>query len=179
MTLIVSQGGEPVTPERQQLIDDARALLKSFPKLFSVTMRLVYSLQQRRYIERWLAQGECSQIVRRLHPPLRPHRSPDRTPPPRVRRQHPIVPHRPQGSPPVPNLNGWLSACRPVTAGRTPPRSEDDAAVLFVRGMPRDLLAKLKAAAALHQNTLGGYIKEMCEEHVQELERKGILPKPK
>jgi len=33
--------------------------------------------------------------------------------------------------------------------------------------------------AALHQNTLGGYIKEVCEEHVQELERKGLLPKGK
>lgn len=60
-----------------------------------------------------------------------------------------------------------------------PPRPNDDAAVLFVRGMPRDLLAKLKAAAALHQNTLGEYIKEMCEEHVQELEKKGLLPKGK
>ena len=58
-----------------------------------------------------------------------------------------------------------------------PPRHDEDAAVLFVRGMPRDLLAKLKAAAALQQKTLGEYIKELCEGHVQELERKGILPK--
>jgi hypothetical protein len=58
-----------------------------------------------------------------------------------------------------------------------PPRPDDDATVLFVSGMPRDRLAKLKAAAVLHQNTLGGYIKEMCEEHAQELERKGLLPK--
>jgi predicted DNA-binding protein len=43
--------------------------------------------------------------------------------------------------------------------------------------MPRELLAKLKAAAALQQKTLGEYIQEMCEEHVQELERKGLLPK--
>ena len=59
------------------------------------------------------------------------------------------------------------------------PRPEDDAAVLFVRGMPRDLLARLKAAAALQQKTLGEYIQEMCESHVQELERKGLLPKGK
>jgi hypothetical protein len=58
-------------------------------------------------------------------------------------------------------------------------RIEDDAAVLFVRGMPRDLLAKLKAASALHQVTLGDYIKDMCEVHGQELEKKGILPKGK
>jgi hypothetical protein len=48
------------------------------------------------------------------------------------------------------------------------PRSDEDAAVLFVRGMPRDLLAKLKAAAALQQKTLGEYIQEMCTDHVQE-----------
>jgi predicted DNA-binding protein len=58
-------------------------------------------------------------------------------------------------------------------------RSDDDAAVLFVRGMPRDLLAKLKATAALRQMTLGDYIKELCEAHVQEMEKKGILPKGK
>ena len=60
-----------------------------------------------------------------------------------------------------------------------PTRPEDDMAVLFVRGIPRDLLAKLKAAAALNQKTLGEYIQEMCEEHVQDLERKGTLPKGK
>jgi hypothetical protein len=59
------------------------------------------------------------------------------------------------------------------------PRSEENAAVLFVRGMPRDLLAKLKAAAALQQMSLGDYIKGMCEAHVQELEKKGLLPKGK
>ena len=59
------------------------------------------------------------------------------------------------------------------------PRADDNVAVLFVRGMPRDLLAKLKAAAALQQKTLGEYIQEMCENHVQELERKGTLPKGK
>jgi predicted HicB family RNase H-like nuclease len=58
-------------------------------------------------------------------------------------------------------------------------RSEDAAAVLFVRGMPRDLLAKLKAAAALQQKSLGDYIKEMCQEHVQEMEKNGLLPKGK
>ena len=58
-------------------------------------------------------------------------------------------------------------------------RSDEDVAVLFVRGMPRDLIAKLKAAAALRQKTLGEYLQEMFLDHVQELERKGILPKGK
>lgn len=60
-----------------------------------------------------------------------------------------------------------------------PTRSEEEGAVLFVRGMPRDLLAKLKAAAALNHQTLGQYIQELCEGHVAELERKGLLPKGK
>jgi hypothetical protein len=59
------------------------------------------------------------------------------------------------------------------------PRPDDDAAVLFVRGMPRDLLAGLKASAALQQQTLGEYIQEMCVDHAQELEKKGLLPKGK
>lgn len=60
-----------------------------------------------------------------------------------------------------------------------PSKYDDDSGVLFVRGMPRDLLAKLKAAASLARKTLGQYIQEMCTEHVQELERKGTLPKGK
>lgn len=51
--------------------------------------------------------------------------------------------------------------------------------VLFVRGMPRDLQARMKAAAALHHQSLGQYVKNLFEAHVQELERKGILPKGK
>jgi hypothetical protein len=35
------------------------------------------------------------------------------------------------------------------------------------------------AAGALHQKTLGEYIQEMCVDHIQELERKGLLPKVK
>ena len=60
-----------------------------------------------------------------------------------------------------------------------PPKSDGDAAVLFGRRMPRDLLATLKAAAALQQKPPGDSIKEMSEGHVQELERKGSLPKGK
>lgn len=58
-------------------------------------------------------------------------------------------------------------------------RAADDAAVLFVRGMPRGLLVNLKAAAALQQKTLGEYIQAMCEAQVEDLEMKGLLPKGK
>lgn len=58
-------------------------------------------------------------------------------------------------------------------------KTEDDAAVLFVRQFPKGLLAKLKAAAALDGKTLGQYIQNMCEAHVTDLERRGQLPKTK
>ena len=59
------------------------------------------------------------------------------------------------------------------------PKPDEDAAVLFVRGMPRELLNKLKGAAALQGKTLAEYIQQMCQAHIEELEKKGILPKPK
>lgn len=61
----------------------------------------------------------------------------------------------------------------------TSPKPDDDVAVLFVRGMPRELLNKLKAAAALQGKTLAEYTQQMCQAHIEELERKGILPKSK
>jgi len=59
------------------------------------------------------------------------------------------------------------------------PKPEDDAAVLFVRNMPRELLNKLKGAAALQGKTLAEYVQQMCQAHIEELEKKGILPKSK
>ena len=77
------------------------------------------------------------------------------------------------------SLFDWLGLLAYANAMPKSPRPDDDAAVLFVRGIPRDLLAKLKATAALHQMTLGDYIKDLCETHVQDMEKKGLLPKGK
>jgi predicted DNA-binding protein len=62
-----------------------------------------------------------------------------------------------------------------------PKRTDEtrDTAVLFVRHMPRHMLARLKAAAALNNQTLGDYVVELFEIHLEELERKGLLPKGK
>jgi hypothetical protein len=54
---------------------------------------------------------------------------------------------------------------------------KDDTTVLFIRGMPREMVARLKAAAALNQQTLGDYLRGLFQAHLQELERKGLLPK--
>jgi predicted DNA-binding protein len=55
----------------------------------------------------------------------------------------------------------------------------DDTTVLFMRGMPREMVARLKAAAALNQHTLGMYLRELFKAHLQDLEKKGLLPKGK
>lgn len=59
------------------------------------------------------------------------------------------------------------------------PDKEADLTVLYVRGTPRDLARKLRAAAALAGKGLPGYVLEVLQDHVTELERKGLLPKAK
>ncbi len=51
--------------------------------------------------------------------------------------------------------------------------------VLNLRDMPLGLMAKVKAAAALEHTSLKGYITSLLQAHVEELERKGLLPKGK
>ena len=51
--------------------------------------------------------------------------------------------------------------------------------VLYLRGTPRDLARKIKAAAALQGKSLTAYVLEILQGHVTELEKKGILPKGK
>jgi hypothetical protein len=57
--------------------------------------------------------------------------------------------------------------------------AKDDTSVLFIRGVPRVMQAKLKAMAALNQQSLGQYVMDLFEKHLEELERKGMLPKGK
>jgi hypothetical protein len=53
----------------------------------------------------------------------------------------------------------------------------DDYGVLFVRGVPKDVTARLKAIAALNRQTLGQYVLDLLVAHLQDLEKKGHLPK--
>jgi predicted DNA-binding protein len=55
----------------------------------------------------------------------------------------------------------------------------DDTTVIFMRGMPREMVARLKAAAARNQHALGMYLRELFKDHLQDLEKKGLLPKGK
>jgi uncharacterized protein (DUF1778 family) len=51
--------------------------------------------------------------------------------------------------------------------------------VLYLRGTPRTIGRRLKAAAALEGKSLTRYVLDLLQAHVEELERKGILPKGK
>ena len=55
----------------------------------------------------------------------------------------------------------------------------NDTTVLFVRGIPIGLSRKVRAAAALAGEGVPGYVIELLQKHVEELERKGVLPKSK
>ncbi len=47
----------------------------------------------------------------------------------------------------------------------------------IVRDVPRDLMRKAKAAAAIQGKSVKQLMIELMEAHLQELERKGIWPK--
>jgi hypothetical protein len=58
------------------------------------------------------------------------------------------------------------------------PRSKIPAAI-NIRGIPRDTFYQLKMAAVIEHKTVKELVLELIEEKIQELERKGILPKTK
>jgi plasmid stability protein len=52
----------------------------------------------------------------------------------------------------------------------------------LIRSLPVELADKVKIAAALHSQSMQGYVQEILSEHVQALEKKGVtlsLPKGK
>ena len=61
-----------------------------------------------------------------------------------------------------------------------PPKgSRDRLAALNIRNIPRDTFYRLKMAAAAQHKTVRKLLMELIEGKIQELERKGILPKGK
>lgn len=50
---------------------------------------------------------------------------------------------------------------------------------LNIRGIPKDTIFRLKMAAAAEHRTVKGFILAVVEERIQELEKKGLLPKGK
>jgi hypothetical protein len=56
---------------------------------------------------------------------------------------------------------------------------EDHQGTLNIRGIHKDLIFRLKMAAAAEHRTVKGFILVLIEERIQELEKKGMLPKSK
>jgi len=49
----------------------------------------------------------------------------------------------------------------------------------IVKDVPRELMHRVKVAAAIQKKTVKQLLFDLAETHLQELERKGILPKGK
>jgi hypothetical protein len=56
---------------------------------------------------------------------------------------------------------------------------EDHQGTLNIRGVPKEIVYRLKMAAAAEHRSVKGFLLALIEERIQELERKGILPKGK
>jgi hypothetical protein len=54
-----------------------------------------------------------------------------------------------------------------------------DTGTINIREVPREMLVKMKMAAALERRTLKGFLLALAEERIQDLEKKGLLPKGK
>jgi hypothetical protein len=60
-----------------------------------------------------------------------------------------------------------------------PRTNPDKPAHLNIRDIPRSTLFRLKMAAAAEEKTVKDLVLELVNEKIQEMERKGILPKGK
>lgn len=70
------------------------------------------------------------------------------------------------------------SRLRGAGQGMAPKRTRD----FLIRGMPIELADKVKIAAAMHRLSMQAYIQTILDEHVKELEKRGVtlsLPKTK
>ena len=71
------------------------------------------------------------------------------------------------------------SAIPAATIPAMPRKPADHQGTLNIRGIPKETIFRLKMAAAAEHRTVKGFILALVEERIQELERKGILPKGK
>ena len=69
-----------------------------------------------------------------------------------------------------------LLSCCVMTKAKEP---EDGPGTWIIREVPRDLMRRAKAAAAFEGKSIKALMIELMEQHLQELERKGVMPKEK
>lgn len=63
--------------------------------------------------------------------------------------------------------------------GQGKEKSADTEGTWIVRDVPRDLMRRARAAAALQGKSVKGILIDLMEAYVQDLEKKGQLPKGK
>ncbi len=63
--------------------------------------------------------------------------------------------------------------------GQRKETSVDTEGTWIVRDVPRDLMRRARAAAALQGKSVKGILINLMEAYVQDLEKKGLLPKGK
>ena len=64
-------------------------------------------------------------------------------------------------------------------AAKIPKGDTTDSAAIHIRAVPRQMFYRLKMAAAAEETTVRELLLRMIEEKLQELEKKGLLPKGK
>lgn len=72
-----------------------------------------------------------------------------------------------------------VNACatfRPMSKSKDP---EEPAGSWVFRDIPRDLMIKMKIAAAVQRKSVKQLLIDLSREHIEELEKKGLLPKGK
>jgi len=62
---------------------------------------------------------------------------------------------------------------------KPPKKPESDAGSWVFRDIPRELMHRVKVAAAVERKSVKQLLIELSEAHIEELEKKGLLPKSK
>lgn len=71
-----------------------------------------------------------------------------------------------------------LNQCYPSVA-MTSRKELEPTGTWIVKDVPHELMHRVKVAAAIQKKTVKQLLFDLAETHLQELERKGILPKGK
>lgn len=59
--------------------------------------------------------------------------------------------------------------------GNQRPQRREESKPVMLRGVPKETMYKLRAAAAISRHPLQAYIRELFEKHIADLESKGLV----
>lgn len=61
----------------------------------------------------------------------------------------------------------------------TKEKADGEPGAWVIRDIPRDLMRRMKIAAAIQGTSVKGLLMELAESHLKDLEKKGMMPKNK